>query len=180
VNSKAIKSIVFGATAAAIVACGGEKAPGNGDTGTTTAAAPAEDFRKAQQRYADSVFGEVKGAGEVVKRLGDKYAVPSLRLRDSVALLVGQSRCFDNGRQVDPYLQGAATIWVNMSSIGSDLIQVLESDTKWTSNAGTFVTSCINKAATKWKFDISFGKPAGYVVQVQFKTDSAATANPGK
>jgi hypothetical protein len=56
---------------------------------------------------------------------------------------------------------------VNMGVIGSDIVRIQES--KWTSAAGNIVDACLNKAAQSWKFDGTFGKPAAYIVQVQFR-----------
>ena len=54
-----------------------------------------------------------------------------------------------------------------MSVIGSDIGRVQES--KWTSAAGNIADACFNEQMKIWKFDATFGKPAAYIVQIQFK-----------
>ncbi len=166
------RAIAAGAALAGALACGDSANKPAAES--ASAAAPGKDFRADQMRYADSVLATVKGPGEVVKKLGKGYDVGSPTLRDTIAALAANARCFDRGRQTDPYLAGTATIWVNMSAIGSDLIQVQEPDSKWTSEAGNFVVACLNDAAKNWKFDPSFGKPGAYIVQVEFKLDPNA------
>lgn len=169
--------LALGMAAAVVAVACGEKAKDSAAAGSA-AGAPAEvDFRATMQHYADSVFAEVKGPTDVAKRLGKNYAVAPIHLRDTVTYLATQSRCFETARKSDPYLQGTATMWVNMSAIGSDVIQVLESDSKWTSPAGNAVVGCLNKAAANWKFDMSFGKPAAYIVQIQFKTEPGGSSS---
>lgn len=169
-----IRALMLCAAATTAMACG-EKAKTEGNA-TAADKPPAEDYWKVQQRYADSVLATVKGPTDVVKKLGKGYDLGSTRLRDTVATLALKAKCFENARKTDPFLQGTATLWVNMSIIGSDLIQVQEPDSKWTSLAGNIVVACLNQAAKTWKFDKSFGKPGPYIVQIEFR--SAVTA-PG-
>lgn len=133
-----------------------------------TAISP-EDYRKKQQAFADSVLNGTGSTKSLVEKLGKGYSVGSTRLRDTVAMLAGDKKedCFGVGRKVDPYLAGTVSFWVNIGVIGSDVVRVQES--KWTSAAGNQVDACLNQAAKAWKFDPTFGKPAAYIVQVQFK-----------
>jgi hypothetical protein len=154
----------------ATVACGGDetKPPAAAASTTSTGVSP-DDYRKAQQAYADSVLNASRSSKEVVERLGKEYAVGSVRLRDSLALLVGKTDCFLNGRKSDPYLAGTVSFFVFMSPVGSNVVRVQDEGTTWTSAAGNIVNSCLNIAAQKWKFNESFGKQGGYITQVQFK-----------
>lgn len=152
-------------------ACGGDAR----DKSTKTSAARAtpavspDEYRKAQERYADSVLNQLKTSDQVVKELGGDYQVGSVKLRDSLAALATKTGCFLDGRKTDPYLAGTVSFFVFMSVVGSNVVRVQESATKWTSPAGNIVNSCLNVAAKDWKFDTTFGKPASYITQVQFK-----------
>lgn len=131
----------------------------------------AADYAKRQQAFADSVLNNTGDARTVVEKMGKGYAVASVRLRDTLALLSGQQeQCLKLGRDVDPYLAGTVSFLVNMSIIGSDIVRVQES--KWTSVAGNVVEACLNREAKNWKFDGTFGKPAAYIAQVQFAAPS--------
>jgi hypothetical protein len=129
----------------------------------------ALDYRTRQQAFADSVLNTSSNAKSVADKLGKGYGVGSTRLRDTLAVLVasGKDECFKAGRSTDPYLAGTVSFFVNMGVIGSDIVRIQES--KWTSAAGNIVDACLNKAAQSWKFDGTFGKPAAYIVQVQFR-----------
>jgi hypothetical protein len=156
----------------AAAACGGDAGDKTASTATTKAPAPTvspDEYRKAQQRIADSVLNQIKGADDIVKDLGKGYEVGSVRLRDSIAVLATKSNCFLDGRQSDPYLAGTVSFYVFMSVVGTNVVRVQENATKWTSTAGNIVNSCLNVAAKNWTFDTSFGKPANYIIQVQFK-----------
>lgn len=133
-----------------------------------TAMSP-DDYRKRQAAFADSVLNTASSTKAVVERLGKRYDVGAPRLRDTVATLAADRKtdCFAVGRKADPYLAGTVSFWVNMSVVGSDVVRVQES--KWTSSAGNIVDACLNQASKDWKFDATFGKPAAYIVQVQFK-----------
>lgn len=163
----------FGASLLAIAlltaACGGdkaEKAPSAQAENEGGGVSP-DEYRKNQQRFADSVLNATTTAKQVVEKLGKDYAVGSTRLRDSLAALSTKSECFAQGRKSDPYLAGTVSYFVFMSVVGSNVVRVQESH--WTSQAGNIVDSCLNLAAKDWKFDSSFGKPAAYITQVQFK-----------
>ncbi len=155
----------------ATAACGGdEKAPPPATSGEATVAGVSPDeYRKAQQAYADSVLNASHSSKDVVAKLGSEYAVGSVRLRDSLALLAGKTDCFLKGRESDPYLAGTVSFFVFMSPVGSNVVRVQDDGTTWTSAAGNIVNSCLNIAAQKWKFSESFGKQGGYITQVQFK-----------
>jgi hypothetical protein len=159
----------------AVAACSGEKRKDDDETTASaqtkiaaTALSP-DDYRKKQRAFADSVLNVTGSAKALVEKLGKGYAVGSTRLRDTLALLAADKKtdCFTVGRKVDPYLAGTVSFWVNISVIGSDIVRVQES--KWTSAAGNTVDACLNQAAKDWKFDATFGKPAAYIVQIQFK-----------
>ena len=162
------------AAAVLLSACGGDKKKeGEVDTNPqariqATAISP-DDYRKKQQAFADSVLNTATSTKDVVEKLGKGYAVGATRLRDTLALLASDPKtdCFSVGRKIDPYLAGTVSFWVNISVIGSDVVRVQES--KWTTSAGNTVDACLNQAAKTWKFDPTFGKPAAYIVQVQFK-----------
>lgn len=153
----------------------GDKSPKDDDATQATAGGETDenkaalDYRKKQQAFADSVLNTASSSKSVADKLGKGYGVGSTRLRDTLALLIagGKDECFKAGRSTDPYLAGTVSFFVNMSVIGSDIVRVQES--KWTSAAGNIVDACLNKQAQSWKFDGTFGKPAAYIVQMQFK-----------
>ncbi len=162
----------------ALAACSKSDKKKDDDPETTAAGAPKDEntaaleYRKRQQSFADSVLNTAASAKAVVDKLGKGYAVGSIRLRDTLALLVRENKdaCFKAGRETDPYLAGTVSIFVNMGVAGSDVVRVQKSD--WTSPAGNIVDACLNKASQGWKFDGTFGKPAAYITQVQFKLDA--------
>ena len=174
---KRVMLLSFVAVAAMATATACSKSDKTKDDDATSSTANAEpdenksalEYRKRQQAYADSVLNASSSSKTVAEKLGKGYGVGSTRLRDTLALLVAANKddCFKAGRITDPYLAGTVSIFVNMGVIGSDLVRVQES--KWTSAAGNIVDACLNKAAQSWKFDGTFGKPAAYIVQVQFK-----------
>ena len=154
-------------------ACGGDKSKDDSNQpsakGADAQALSPDDYRKRQAAYADSVLNQSAPAKAVVEKLGKGYAVGDTRLRDTVATLAADKKadCFAVGRKTDPYLAGTVSFFVNMSVVGSDVVRVQQSD--WTSAAGNIVDACLNEAAKAWKFDATFGKPAAYIIQVQFK-----------
>ena len=170
---KRVMLLSFVAIAALASACSKKDKSKDDDAqatvGETDENKSALDYRKRQQAFADSVLNASSSSKTVAEKLGKGYGVGSTRLRDTLALLVvaNKDECFKAGRNTDPYLAGTVSFFVNMGVIGSDLVRVQES--KWTSAAGNIVDACLNKAAQSWKFDGTFGKPAAYIVQVQFK-----------
>ena len=154
-----------------VVACGGDSSnspPPAADGSPSTSLSP-DDYRKAQLRFADSVLNATQTAAAVVGKLGKDYEVGSIALRDSIAVLAGKTNCFAKGRESDPYLAGTVSMYVFMSVVGTNVIRVQEDATTWASAAGNIVNSCLNVEAKNWSFDVSFGKPANYITQVQFK-----------
>jgi hypothetical protein len=170
---KRVMLLSFVAIAALASACSKKDKSKDDDpqatAGVTDENKSALDYRKRQQAFADSVLNASSNSKTVADKLGKGYGVGSTRLRDTLALLVAGNKdeCFKAGRSTDPYLAGTVSFFVNMGVIGSDIVRVQES--KWTSAAGNIVDACFNKAAQSWKFDGTFGKPAAYIVQVQFK-----------
>jgi hypothetical protein len=159
-----------------LAACGNDKA--KDDAAPTDdrklAEASPDAYRKKQQAFADSVLNTSKPVKEVVQQLGKGYEVGPVALRDTLASLAQNTKCFQAGRDKDPYLAGTVSLFAHMAVIGVDLIQVQISGTKWTSAAGELVNACLDSEAKNWKLDMRYGKPAAYIVQVQFKTDTAA------
>jgi hypothetical protein len=158
----------------AITACGGGDKPKD-DAPPKGADAPGESpeaYRKRQQAFADSVLNASKPVAKVVEQLGKGYAVGPVALRDTIASLAENSGCFKKGRATDPYLAGTVSIFAHMAVIGIDLMQVQKSGTSWTSAAGELVNACLDTEMKNWKLDMRYGKPAAYVVQVQFKSDT--------
>jgi hypothetical protein len=157
-----------------LAACGGDKT--KDDAAAIKPVDPnaisPDQYRKRQQAFADSVLNTTKPASKVASDLGKGYAVGSVALRDTLASLASNTDCFTIGRNTDPYLAGTVSIFAHMAVIGVDLIQVQESGTKWTSAAGNLVNACLSTEMKKWKLDMRYGKPAAYIVQVQFKSDS--------
>ena len=160
----------------ALAACGGDKTGGDADSKAAAKPISPDEYRKRQQAFADSVLNTTKPAAKLVEQLGKGYAIGSVALRDTIATLARLTDCFKTGRDTDPYLAGTVSVFVHMSVIGADLINVQE--TNWTSKAGDLVTACLNLAMKKWKLDPVFGKPAAYIVQVQFKTDASMIPKP--
>ena len=159
----------------ALAACGGDKTKDDANSvkPLDPNAVSPDEYRKRQQAFADSVLNTTKPAKDVVQQLGKGYAVGSVALRDTLASLTGNSGCFKIGRNTDPYLAGTVSIFAHMAVIGVDLLQVQESGTKWTSTAGNLVNACLSTKMKDWKLDTRYGKPAAYIVQVQFKSDSS-------
>lgn len=158
-----------------LAACGGDKAKAPAPAGEAPGQS-AEDFRAQQQRFADSVINATMTTKGVVAKLGKDYYVGSVKLRDSLAILVEKSGCYFQGRQADPYLAGTASFFVFMSVIGSNVVRVQEA--QWTSAAGNIVTACLNLAAKNWTFDPSFGngKQGALITQVQMMPERLKTA----
>jgi len=154
----------------ALASCGGDREAG--ETNSKTAAPDAmspDQYRRRQLAVADSVLNESTPVAQVVERLGDGYAVGPAALRDTIARLAHSTNCFKAGHDTDPYLAGTVSILARMAGAGIDLIQVWRSYTRWTSRAGELVNACFDSEAKKWKLDMRYGKPAAYIVQVQFK-----------
>jgi hypothetical protein len=160
---------LIGVTVLALAACGGDKKTADDtEKGPISPNVSPEQYRKRQEQFADSVLNATSSAKVVAEKLGKGYAVGSARLRDTVAFLAGEKTdCFQIGRKTDPYLAGTVSFWVNMNVIGSDVVRV--QDSNWTSAAGSLVNACLGEQAKDWKFDTTFGTPAAYIVQVQFK-----------
>lgn len=158
------------AMSTAVAACGGgdSKEPPAANAGPSPNVSP-DEYRAAQKRYADSVLNAASTAQDYVKKAGGDYAVGSVRMRDSLAVLSSKSGCYLKGRESDPYLAGTVSFYVFMSVVGSNVVRVQEDATTWTSAAGNIVNACLNLAAKDWKFDPTFGKQGSYITQVQFK-----------
>ncbi len=154
----------------ALAACGSDAKKDDAAKANNPNAVSPDQYRKRQQAFADSVLNVAAPASKIAEKLGKGYAVGSVQLRDTIAALAVKSNCFAKGRANDPYLAGTVSIFAHMAVIGVDLIQV--QDKQWTSAAGDLVDACLNAAMKDWKLDMSFGKPAAYIVQVQFKMDS--------
>jgi len=158
----------------ALAACSGDKAKDDANsTAVTPSGVSPDEYRKRQQNFADSVLNASKPVSKVVEQLGKGYAVGPVALRDTIASLAQNSGCFKTGRNTDPYLAGTVSIFAHMTVIGVDLVQVQRSGTTWTSAAGELVNACLETEMKKWKLDTHYGKPAAYVVQVQFMSDTA-------
>lgn len=161
-----------------LAACGDKSKDDAQPKPPSPAAMSPDDYRKRQQAFADSVLGASKPVSKVVEQLGKGYAIGPVALRDTLASLAQNTNCFKTGRDTDPYLAGTVSIFAHMAVIGVDLIQVQRSDTKWTSAAGELVNACLETEMKKWKLDMRYGKPAAYIVQVQFKSDTAHIPRP--
>ena len=158
-----------------LAACGDKTKDDAGKTvDPRTATASPDDYRKKQQAFADSVLNTAKPVKSVVEQLGKGYEVGPVALRDTIASLAQNTNCFQAGRDKDPYLAGTVSIFAHMAVIGVDLLQVQASGTTWTGAAGQLVNACLDTEMKKWKLDMRYGKPAAYIVQVQFKSDSTA------
>jgi hypothetical protein len=175
--SNARLTYVFITSLFVVAACGDKAKDDASSTPAATAISP-DQYRKRQQSFADSVLNASKPVSKVVEQLGKGYAIGPVPLRDTLASLAQNTNCFKTGRDTDPYLAGTVSIFAHMAPIGVDLIQVQRSDTKWSSAAGELVNACLESEMKKWKLDMRYGKPAAYIVQVQFKTDTAAIARP--
>ena len=165
-NRHMVLLLTFAALTATVAACSGDsKAEDGSDRAAPVVSAAA--YKKMQQAFADSVLNASSSSTDIAKKLGEDFDVGSVRLRDSLDLLASKTDCFAKGRQGDPYLAGTASFFVFMSAAGSNIVRVQEST--WTSEAGNIVNSCLNLAAKDWKFNTTFGKPASYIAQVQFR-----------
>ena len=175
-------------TALALVACGREKVQPDGGTADSTLtpeqqeAKKALDYQKRQAAFADSVLGSAKGVQELAKTFGKDVQVGSVAMRDSLMKYVDAApQCFQNGRDIDPYLAGTVTFYIHMSVVGSDVIRVQKSE--WTSQAGVVTDKCFNDLAVKWKFPMGMAKQGYYLLQVQFKpqrVETTVTKRPAK
>lgn len=157
-----------------LAACGGDKVQPDGEGANSTLtdeqreAKSAEDYKKRQASFADSVLGNARSVTDVAKGYGKEIQVGSVQMRDSLMKYVEASpQCFKNARDVDPYLAGTVTFYIHMSVVGSDVVRVQTSE--WTSQAGNMADKCLTEAATKWKFPMGMAKQGQYVLQVQFK-----------
>ena len=167
------------ALAACVGACGGDKTKDDASSKAVNPNAVSPDeYRKRQQIFADSVLNAAQPAAKVAEQLGKGYAVAPVALRDTIASLAQGTNCFKTGRDTDPYLAGTVSIFAHMAVIGVDLIQVQQSGTSWTSRAGDLVNACLDTEAKKWKLDMRYGKPAAYIVQLQFKSDTSMIPKP--
>ncbi|MDP1859143.1 MAG: hypothetical protein Q8K82_10750 [Gemmatimonadaceae bacterium] len=158
----------------ALAACGGDKVQPDGEgadsamTDEQRVAKNAEEYKKRQAVFADSVLGNARSVTDVAKSYGKGVEVGSVQLRDSLMKYVETvPQCFKNARDMDPYLAGTVTFYIHMSVVGSDVVRVQTSE--WTSQAGNMAEKCLNDAATKWKFPMGVAKEGQYVLQVQFK-----------
>ncbi len=163
------------ALGATLAACGSDKAKDDANKGIDRSIAEKspDEYRKKQQAFADSVLNTAKPVKTVVEQLGKGYAIGPVALRDTIASLAQNTDCYKAGRDKDPYLAGTVSIFAHMAVIGVDLLQVQPSGTQWTGSAGQLVNACLDTEMKKWKLDMRYGKPAAYIVQVQFKTDTA-------
>ena len=134
----------------------------------TPAALSPDQYRQRQQGIADSLLATARPVEKVVEALGQSYAVGPDALRDTIAALAQGTSCFETGRNTDPYLAGTVNIMARMTPDGTNLVRVLAANTRWTSAAGDLVDACLNTEMRRWKLDAHYGKPAGYVVQLQF------------
>jgi len=163
---RVVQLLTIATLTATVAACSGDSKAKDGSDRAAPVVSAAE-YKKKQQAFADSVLNASSSSKDIAMKLGKGFDVGSVRLRDSLDLLASKTDCFAKGRQADPYLAGTASFFVFMSVAGSNIVRVQES--KWTSEAGNIVNSCLNLAAREWKFNTTFGKPAGYIAQVQFK-----------
>lgn len=163
--------MMLGAILMVAVACGNDKAADAGASTDLPATEEAikEAYKQKQAAWADSVLRTAPNATQVVKKLGPKYDSAPLALSDAITVLAKDPKyaCHDKGKAVDPYLAGVVSLWVNMSVIGADVIQVQTS--QWTSELGTAVNDCLNTAAKSWTLSASLAKPGAYIAQVQFR-----------
>ena len=160
--------------ALSLAACGGDKVQPDGEgadsalTAEQREAKSAEEYKKRQATFADSVLGNARSATEVAKGYGKGVEVGNVQMRDSLLKFVEAApQCFKNARDVDPYLAGTVTFYIHMSVVGSDVVRVQTS--QWTSQAGNMADKCLTEAATKWKFPMGMARQGQYVLQVQFK-----------
>jgi len=156
-----------------VAACRSDNAHDDADPqGASSTALSPDQYRERQQVIADSVLAAARPVEKIVEQLGTGYAVGSDALRDTVTTLAQNSDCFSSGRNTDPYLAGVVNIVARMTAAGTDLVRVQTVNTRWTSAAGDMVNACLNAEMKKWRLDSKYGAPAGYIVQVTFKSDS--------
>ena len=163
-----LERMMIGATLVLAAACGNDKPAETG----TVADRPVDidAYKKKQAAFADSVLRSALSAKKVAEKLGPKYEIAPIPLRDTVSALAKDPKraCYDKGKAIDPYVVGTVNLWVNMSVVGTDVIRVQES--QWSSQpAGIAVDECLNSAAATWKFSTALAKPSAYIVQVQFR-----------
>lgn len=154
-------------------ACRRDNANGNPalNGGSATALSP-DQYRERQRVIADSVLAAARPVEKIVEQLGTGYAVGSDALRDTLTSLAQNADCFSSGRNTDPYLAGVVNIVARMTAAGTDLVRIQTVNTRWSSAAGDMVNACLNAEMKKWKLDARYGAPAGYIVQVKFKSDT--------
>jgi len=160
-----------------LAACKGEKVQPEGSDAAASAAnltpeqreaKAAEDYKKKQAAFADSVLKNSASTKVIVGKLGKGYEVGTVAMRDSLMAHIGKTpQCYKDGKNIDPYLAGTVSFFIHLNPAGSDLIRVQES--QWTSQAGNVTDKCLNEAARQWKLPMGMGKQGAYVVQVQFK-----------
>jgi hypothetical protein len=156
-----------------LAACRSDRANDEADPKQAGARALSPDqYRQRQQVIADSVLAAARPVEKIVEQLGTGYAVGPDALRDTITTLAQHASCFGNGRNTDPYLAGVVNIVARMTATGTDLVRVQTINTRWTSAAGDLVNACLNSEMKKWKLDARYGTPAGYIVQVRFKSDT--------
>jgi hypothetical protein len=128
----------------------------------------ADDLKKRQQAFADSVLKTASSTRQIADKLGKNYQVGSVQLQDSLVKWVQRTpQCFKDGKAIDPYLAGTVTFRIHMSVIGSDNVTVQQGD--WTSKAGTITEKCLTEQAMKWTFPMGLAKQGMYLLQVQFR-----------
>ena len=169
-------SLIAATAVGAVGACGSDSTKDEAEKARNPNAVSPDEYRKRQQAFADSVLNNAAPASKLVEKLGKGYAVGSVALRDTIGALARASNCYQQGRDKDPYLAGTVSVFAHMAVIGVDLIQV--QDKNWTSAAGDLVDACLNSAMKNWKLDMTFGRPAAYIVQVQFTMDSLSIPRP--
>ena len=165
------------ALSSVLAACKGDKVqPDGSDAAASDAnltpeqreAKSAEDYRKKQAAFSDSVLKNSASTKAIVEKLGKGYEVGTVAMRDSILAHVAKTpQCYKDGKNIDPYLAGTVSFFMHLNPAGSDVIRVQES--QWTSQAGNVTDKCLNEAARQWKLPMGMGKQAAYVVQIQFK-----------
>lgn len=128
----------------------------------------AEDYKKKQAAFADSVLGNSANVKAIAEKLGKGYNVGTVAMRDTLLKHVGTvPQCYADGKNLDPYLAGTVTFFIHMNPAGSDVVRVQEG--QWTSQAGAVTEKCFNDAARTWKFPMGMAAQGAYLLQVQFK-----------
>jgi hypothetical protein len=164
---KAVRQMLLLLPLAGALACAGPKDQKPEEQADSSVRVKQEDYKKRQAKFADSVLNAASSAREIASKLGKGYEVGSDRMRDTVAMLAERSDCFTQGINIDPYLAGTVSVFVHISVVGSDVIMVQQA--QWTSDAGNIVTACLNEKMRSWKLNGTFGRPASYIVQTQFR-----------